>query len=148
MLKRLSPRPRSASFIAKLLLYVFPKLSTFTLNSVSKKLQKRLHIHLTSRIAPKRSLNKRLTSPLGFNFWLRSISNSNLTQQRRRLPEGESPYIFHNTNLHIQSLKVRYASFPRTLDQFTTIFILRLYTLILHPLVAYRKGFLAFRSQR
>ena len=148
MLKRLPPKPRSASFIAQLLLYVFPKLSTFTLSSVSKKLQRRLYIHLISRILRKRSLNKQLTSPLKSNFWLRFLSNSDLTQHRRRLPEGESPYIFHNTDLHIQSLKARYASFPRTLDQFTTIFVLRLYTLILHPLVAYRKGFLAFRSQR
>ena len=148
MLKRLLVKPCSAPFIAKLLLYTFPKLSTFTLHSVSKKLQKRLYSHLTSRLSHKRSPQIRFNTPLKLNFWLRSLSTPSLSKQPRRLPEGDSPYVFHNTNLHVQALKIRYSSFPRTLDQFTTVFVLHLYTFILHPLVAYRKSFLAFRCKR
>ena len=148
MLKRLLVKPCSAPFIAKLLLYTFPKLSTFTLHSVSKKLQKRLYSHIISRLSHKRPPQIRFNTPLKLNFWLRSLSTSSLSKQPRLLPEGDSPYVFHNTNLHVQALKVRYSSFPRTLDQFTTVFVLHLYTFILHPLVAYRKSFLAFRSQR
>ena len=142
-LKYLLFGPCSARFIVKLLLYVFPKLSIGTVDSISKKLQKRLYTHFILRL-----VRKPMRSAKSHSRLRPLLNNLNLTAEPfQPLLAGESPHLFRNANLHIDALKARYSKFPRTLDDFTTTLILRLYTLILDPLVAYRKSFLVFRVQ-
>ena len=142
-LKYLLSGPCSTRFIVKLLLYVFPKLSIGTVDSISKKLQKRLYTHFILRL-----VRKPMRSAKSHSRLRPLLNNLNLTAEPfQPLLAGESPHLFRNANLHIDALKARYSKFPRTLDDFTTTLILRLYTLILDPLVAYRKSFLVFRVQ-
>jgi hypothetical protein len=122
-------------------------LSPLTRRSVSQRLQRRLYFYLILGPARSRTPNRKNRSPRNPPFWVPALSYQNWAQFSTSLTGQRSGHLFHNTDLHINSLKARYSRFPRTLDQFTTIFVLQLFTTILNPFVASKDSFWAFRAQ-